>query len=128
MNTLIRLMKPAARKGRFVFCVIDEERLAKLKKKPVLVFREREGITVVLDEKTADENGFSYDSVWSLITLSVHSDLSAVGFLAAVTNALAEAGISVNAVSAFHHDHLFVPVGEGKKAVFILNKLSRREN
>ncbi|MFH0973625.1 MAG: ACT domain-containing protein, partial [Candidatus Micrarchaeota archaeon] len=102
LNTLIRLMKSVARKGRFVFCVIGEERLAKLKKKPVLVFREREGITIVLDEKTADENGFSYDSVWSLITLSVHSDLSVVGFLAAVTNALAEAGISVNAVSAFH--------------------------
>jgi hypothetical protein len=59
-----------------------------------------------------------------LITLTVHSSLEAVGFLAAVTVPLAEAGISVNAVSAFHHDHLFVPVERAEDAQLLLQRLA----
>jgi hypothetical protein len=60
-----------------------------------------------------------------LITLNVHSDLSAIGFLARITGALAESGISVNAVSAYYHDHLFVPINAAKRAIIILNGLSK---
>jgi hypothetical protein len=54
-----------------------------------------------------------------------HSSLLAVGFLAAVTAALASEGISVNPVSAFHHDHLFVPWERRRDAMRILRALSR---
>jgi hypothetical protein len=47
-----------------------------------------------------------------------------VGFLAAITARLAEAGISVNAVSAFHHDHLFVPADRGDEAMAALRDMS----
>jgi hypothetical protein len=57
--------------------------------------------------------------------LGVESDLAAVGLLAAVTGALAAAGISGNVVSAIHHDHLFVPVDRGPDAVAVLERLSR---
>jgi hypothetical protein len=59
-----------------------------------------------------------------LITLTVHSALEAVGFLAAITVRLAEAGTSVNAVSAFHHDHLFVPVDRAHEAMGVLREMS----
>lgn len=59
-----------------------------------------------------------------LITLTVHSALDAVGFLAAVTARLAETGISVNAVSAFHHDHLFVPADRAEDAMAVLREIS----
>jgi hypothetical protein len=36
-------------------------------------------------------------------------DLEAVGFLAAITTSLAIMDIPVNAVSAYYHDHIFVP-------------------
>ena len=52
-----------------------------------------------------------------MVTLTVHSALDAVGFLAAVTARLAAAGISVNAVFAFFHDHLFVPAGQAEETV-----------
>ena len=59
-----------------------------------------------------------------MVTLTVHSALDAVGFLAAITTRLAAAGISVNAVSAFFHDHLFVPAERAEEAVEILCRLA----
>jgi uncharacterized protein len=48
-----------------------------------------------------------------------------VGFLAAITARLATAGISVNAVSAFHHDHLFVPADRADDAMVLLQEMSK---
>ncbi len=59
-----------------------------------------------------------------MITLTVHSSLEAVGFLAAVTARLARAGMGVNPVSAFHHDHLFVPADRADEAMEILRQLA----
>ncbi|RVD48425.1 ACT domain-containing protein, partial [Mesorhizobium sp. M2D.F.Ca.ET.140.01.1.1] len=58
-----------------------------------------------------------------MITLNIHSSLEAVGFLAAITTRLAAAGMSVNPVSAFYHDHLFVPAERAEEAMAILAKL-----
>jgi len=48
-----------------------------------------------------------------------------VGFLAAVTSRLTEAGISVNAISAFYHDHLFVPADRADEAMAILQGMAK---
>ena len=72
----------------------------------------------------AEELRLRYQFVSRLITLTVHSSLDAVGFLAAITARLAEACISVNAVSAFHHDHLFVPVHRADEALGLLQRMS----
>ena len=123
LETLIRDMKPQVVPGEYVFCSVQESQLES-HFKPLLVFREQEGPTVITTKAIADEHAFSYDSTWGMISLSVHSDLAAVGFLAAITNRLAEAGISVNAVSAFYHDHLFVPHARVDEAYSILLKMS----
>ncbi|MBU0590574.1 ACT domain-containing protein, partial [Candidatus Micrarchaeota archaeon] len=57
--------------------------------------------------------------------LTVNSDLFAVGFLAKITTALAAKGISMNAYSAYHHDHLLVPFERKEEAMEILDKLSK---
>ncbi|HEY9768965.1 MAG TPA: ACT domain-containing protein [Coleofasciculaceae cyanobacterium] len=59
-----------------------------------------------------------------MITLSVHSSLEAVSFLAAITAKLAEHKIGVNPVSAYHHDHLFVPVSRAQEAMILLKEFS----
>jgi len=59
-----------------------------------------------------------------MVTLTVHSALDAVGFLAAITARLAAAGISVNTVSAFFHDHLFVPAERAEETVEILCRMA----
>ncbi|MGV0026963.1 ACT domain-containing protein [Phormidesmis priestleyi] len=59
-----------------------------------------------------------------MITLSIHSSLEAIEFLAAITTKLAENGISVNAVSAYYNDHLFVSVENVDRAFQLLLEMS----
>ncbi|MBI4983575.1 ACT domain-containing protein [Candidatus Woesearchaeota archaeon] len=121
LNQLLKSMQPKLLLGEFVFCIVKD---VPPRFKPKMIFQEEEGVTLILEKEVADKNKLYYDKVWSLITLNVNSDLSAVGFLAAITPALAQAGISVNVVSAYHHDHLFVPEERAEEAIKILRKLS----
>lgn len=125
LTKLLKNMKPTLSGREFVFCTVLSSKFKKLKLDPLLVFKEKEGITVIIERKTANKNKLKYSGVWALITLNVHSEISAVGFLARITKKLAENGISVNVVSAYYHDHLFVPFGKAKKAVQFLKELSR---
>jgi len=59
-------------------------------------------------------------SVFRMIALSVRSSLDAVGFLAAISQKLAEHEISVNAISAYYHDHLFVPTAQAERVMELL--------
>lgn len=58
-----------------------------------------------------------------MITCEVHSSLSAVGFLAAITGKLRDVGVAVNPVSGFFHDHLFVEEGRVGEAMGALGGL-----
>jgi len=48
-----------------------------------------------------------------------------VGFLAAITTMLAAKDISVNAVSAYFHDHIFVPYERREDAMECLRCMMR---
>ncbi len=89
------------------------------------MFREKEGLTLILNRDQADNANIPYTSIFKLITLSVHSSLDAVGFLATITSKLAEKGISVNPISAYYHDHLFVPASRVTEVMELLHILSR---
>ncbi|WP_257165784.1 ACT domain-containing protein [Bradyrhizobium sp. SRS-191] len=125
LDALLRRMSPELQDGVFVFCSLAPADEPPLALTPLMLFREREGITLIVRREEAEQAGLIHQFAARLITLSVHSALDAVGFLAAVTTALAAAGISVNAVSAFHHDHLFVPEGQGEQAIRLLREMSR---
>ena len=92
------------------------------------LFREREGTTLVVRREEAEGAGLAYQFASRLITLTVHSSLEAVGFLAEITGRLAEAGISVNAVSAYYHDHLFVPEHRADEALQLLENMSEPDS
>jgi uncharacterized protein len=89
-------------------------------------FREDEGVTLILEQERAASLGLEAGARWARITLTVHSSLAAVGLVAAVATALAEAGISCNPVSAWHHDHLFVPWEQRHPALEALRQLTQR--
>jgi len=125
LDILLNSINPHLNDGEFVFCTLDEKSYRDLELEPLSMFRETEGISVVIDKKVADELSIPYSHVWSLITCLIHSDLTAVGFLAVITHKLAEAGISVNAISAYYHDYLFVPVEKAQSALNLLKKLGK---
>jgi hypothetical protein len=77
-----------------------------------------------LKKEEADQLSLAYESTFSLITLTIHSSLNAVGFLAAIANCLAQANISVNAISAYYHDHLFIPTEQTALALKRLQNLA----
>ncbi|KYK49661.1 ACT domain-containing protein [Bradyrhizobium diversitatis] len=124
LDALLKHMKPAMQPGIFVFCTIPANESIPTGLNPLLTFREQEGTTCVVLREEAEAAGLCYAFPSHLITLTVHSALDAVGFLAAITARLAKAGISVNAVSAFHHDHLFVPADRADEAMAALQELS----
>ena len=105
LDTLLKTMQPLLTDGKWVFRTsVNGFDAAKLET-AILMFREPEGVTIINPAKPSDEGL----PTWGMITLSIHSSLEAVGFLAAITTSLAAIGIPVNAVSAYYHDHIFVP-------------------
>lgn len=88
--------------------------------------REREGLTLILPATVASERHYPDGPLWARIELTVHSDLEAVGMMAAVATALAAEGISCNPLAGFFHDHVFVPWSRREDAVRALQRLARR--
>jgi hypothetical protein len=91
--------------------------------RPFAVIREDEGTTLVLTQAEADRLGLAYGYVAARITLTINSDLAAVGLTSEVSRVLAEAGISCNVIAGLAHDHLFVDADRGSEALRRLEDL-----
>ncbi len=90
----------------------------------IMLFREQEGVTVVVAVDDAAVNHAQDELLWAQIILRIHSSLEAVGMLAAIASALAARDIPCNAVSAYYHDHLFVPWGRRDDALSALRAIT----
>ena len=124
LRKLIASMAPELSPGIYIFATLPPGVAVPAQATEILRFVEAEGLTLVLLEDRALCLDLAGVSRSRRITLTVHSSLDAVGFLAAVLPPLARAGIPVNVVSAFHHDHLFVPVDRAEEAMAILSGLA----
>jgi hypothetical protein len=118
---LIGSMQPEQVPGEFVFVSVPVPR-DDLDAHAMV--REQDGISYVLPRAEADRIGLSYDFVAGWITLRVHSALAAVGLTAAVSTALAGAGISCNVIAGSAHDHLLVPHARTQEALRVLQALA----
>jgi hypothetical protein len=123
LQRLLRDLCPELNPGRYVFTTAEGGVPSGVT--PVVTVAEREGLTLVVPQAEADGAGMAYDYVAGWITLRVHSALAAVGLTAAVSRALADAGLSCNVVAGFHHDHLFVPYEDAEHAVEVLRRLAQ---
>jgi hypothetical protein len=123
LKTLLATMQPVLTELPYVFCPVSQAVYDQLPFEPLGTFHEQEAITVITTKKQAKDYGLPFHATWACITLTVHSSLAAVGLLAAITGRLAQAGISVNPISAYYHDHLFVPWESRESVMDILREL-----
>jgi len=123
LQKLLATMQPELHSGEFVFATVSPTDSKEIQDEAWGWFRESEGITLILEKNTATAAHLEFAFPSRLITLTVHSSLEAVGFLAVITEKLAAAGISVNTISAYYHDHLFVPSEKADTAIEILHQI-----
>ena len=109
--TLVSITKEAWPK------LLEDQALSPRGTAPFMIFSDKQEVTLLLDETDFGtirhavrdakvERGFR------LLTFTSVLDFTVVGFLAEVTRILAEAGISIVALSAFSRDHLLVKQSE----------------
>jgi uncharacterized protein len=122
LGVLLKSMQPVLDDGEYVFCTVNQKLEDLIKLDPVGFFQEEEGITLILLRTSADRVALAYNSSFRMITLSVHSSLEAVGFMAAIATKLSENNISVNPISAYYHDHLFVPFNQADRVMELLQE------
>ena len=122
LRKLTNELSPQLHDQVFVYCTFPEAALpAGLS--PVCTFLEDEGLAVIVEKQQAESLGIPFALESRMITLTVHSSLEAVGFIAAFAGRLALADIPCNVVSAYHHDHLFIPQHLAERAMQVLSEL-----
>lgn len=119
LHQILGALRPRVRQGRFVYVTLTGEPAIAAHARIV----EDEGVTLVLDQQTADAEGYAYEGVFGWITLQAHTSLSSVGVTATVATALARVGLSCNVLAGFYHDHLLVPVDSVAEAIEVLGGL-----
>lgn len=124
LDTLLSNMRPVLNPGRYAFVDLPPDSTLDLSS-VIASIREPEGLSVVLPEQIALDHGLlvAFTAAW--ITLTVHSDLAAVGLTAAFSKALGQASVSCNVVSGVHHDHVFVPIEQAQMAMEALQALQQ---
>ena len=124
LEQLLVQMQPALNPGRYAFVAVPDG-VTLDPRRIIASMREPEGLSAILPEQDALDLGLPVGFVAAWITLTVHSDLAAVGLTATFARALADAGIGCNVVAGVRHDHLFVPVDQAQQAMDALRVLSR---
>ena len=124
LDILLNSMSPELIEGDYIFCTVEGGLADYVHLNPIATFREKEGLTLVLTKEVATQTQLSFDGVFSMITLSVHSSLEAVGLTAAFATKLGSYGISANVIAGYYHDHIFVQKHEADQAMSALRELS----
>lgn len=115
LKVLLATMEPVLHPEPYGFRVWDDA----LPFRPFATVAEDEGLTVVAPLDVLGDG-----EPWARISLTVHSDLAAVGLTAAFARALADEGISCNVIAGVHHDHLFVQWDLRADALAALERLA----
>lgn len=123
LSELLTSMRLSISPETYVFATLPPGTTVPGDLNPVMTFREREGMTLIVTEDAAHAAGLASIFPSRMITLDVHSSLEAVGFIAVIATVLAKAGIGVNPVAGYFHDHLFVPADRAQEAMGVLEAL-----
>lgn len=118
LGRLLAGLAPSARPVPYVVVETDADVPA------AAIIVEDEATTKIVEQTVAETNSLTYSFVAAWITCTVESDLEAVGMTAAISRALADAGIACNVLAGSRHDHLLVPWQRRDEALAVLSGLA----
>jgi hypothetical protein len=84
---------------------------------------DRETTCIIDESKLGAQKFLGFEGDWRMVTFDMVLPLSLVGFFAAVSGALADAGVNIFTISAYTTDHVFVKNEKLETAVKALEKL-----
>jgi hypothetical protein len=84
---------------------------------------DRETTCIIDESKLGAQKFLGFEGDWRMITFDMVLPLSLIGFFAAVSGALAEAGVNLFTLSAYTTDHVFVKNQKLETAIKALEKL-----
>lgn len=118
-------LRPQLRGAVYVYCPWPEGQA--FPEGGLALVREDEGLCAILPETAAAALGLVPAPFrGACLSLHLQSDLAAVGLTAALSTALAEAGLSANVIAGLYHDHILVPWAARDQALAILTALSAK--
>lgn len=120
LSTLTTSLHPTT----YVFATITDPSQLPPQSETQMMFKESEGITLIISKDYAESHQIDYFLPCRMITLNVTSSLEAVGFMAVIATRLAAKEIPCNCVSGFYHDHVFVPLGREEETLEVLSQLA----
>ena len=93
----------------------------------LLVDKDEVTLMMPLDAYEEFQKRLKYGTVsethYRLITIDVELEPTLIGFMATISQSLAEAGITIMPFAAFSRDHLFVPSDKFEQAIHTLESL-----
>ena len=127
LAAMLKQLSPRLDPDHYRYVQIEPSNAPQLLGAAIATFREEEGVSAIVPAAIADQADMDGADM-ARITLEVYSDLEGVGLTAAVSTALADAGIACNMVAALSHDHAFVPAARSDEAILILRDLAARHS
>ena len=125
LSNILNNLQPELLNEEYVFITLDDSDLEN-KLDPIATFKEKEGLTLVITRERAQGNNLQYNSVFSCISLGVHSSLTSVGLIAAISKSLSDNGIACNVFSGYFHDHIFVQKSLSAHALELIKNLKTK--
>jgi len=126
LSNILNNLQPELLNEDYVFITLDDDSDLENKLDPIATFKEKEGITLVVTQERAQGNNLQYNSVFSCISLGVHSSLTSVGLIAAISKSLSDNGIACNVFSGYFHDHIFVQKSLSTQALELINNIKTK--
>ena len=125
LSNILNNLQPELLNEDYVFIKSDDTD-SENKLDPIATFKEKEGVTLVVTQERAQGNNLQYNSVFSCISLGVHSSLTSVGLIAAISKSLSDNGIACNVFSGYFHDHIFVQKSLSTQALKLINNIKTK--
>lgn len=115
-------LNPYLHEKPYAFVLLNENE--PIPAEAICVFKEKESLTLIIEDSIAIHNGYSVAFKAAWIILTAETSLNDLGITAKFSKILSDAGISCNVFAPIHHNHIFVPYEKGNEVFNLLQEIA----